>query len=70
MSENIDGYLGLFSILCLPAPLATVFGILAIKDIKKNPHRHGEGRAHFRIAMGTLFVVGYPVLIVSLSMLG
>jgi hypothetical protein len=46
------GYLGLFSILLLPAPLAIVFSILAIRDIKKNPHLHGMSRASFGLVMG------------------
>src|SRR5690242_3226734 len=48
------GYLALFSILLAPAPLALIFGILAYGDIKKNPHKHGMGRAWFGIIMGTL----------------
>ncbi len=35
------GYLGLFSLLVVPAPLALLFGILAVNDLKKNPTRHG-----------------------------
>jgi hypothetical protein len=50
------GYLGLFSILVIPAPLAIIFGILAIRDIKRNPNRHGMGRAIFGIVMGALVV--------------
>ncbi len=49
------GYLGLVSILVLPAPFALVAGILAILDIKKNPEKHGMGRAIFGIVMGGLF---------------
>lgn len=48
------GYLGLFSLLVLPAPLAIVFGILAIVDIRKHPGKHGMGRAIFGIVMGVL----------------
>ncbi len=48
------GYLALFSIMVAPAPLALVFGVLAYRDIKKNPHKHGMGRAWFGIIMGLL----------------
>lgn len=45
------GYLGLFSVLVIPAPFALLCGILAIRDIQKNPQKHGMGRAIFGIIM-------------------
>ncbi|HET6266424.1 MAG TPA: GYF domain-containing protein [Acidobacteriota bacterium] len=51
------GYLGLFSILLVPAPFAIITGILAIKDIKQNPEKHGMGRAIFGIIMGSVVVL-------------
>jgi hypothetical protein len=51
------GYLGLVSVLVIPAPLALITGIIAIRDIKKNPNRHGMGRAVFGILMGSIFTV-------------
>ena len=56
------GYLGLFSFLCLPiAPLAIVLGFLAISDIRKNPKKHGMGRAIFGIVMG---IIGTLVMLI------
>ena len=52
------GYLALFSVLILPAPFALVFGIFAIHDIKKNPSKHGMGRAIFGVVMGSLGTLG------------
>lgn len=59
------GYLGLFSLLVLPAPLALLTGIVGIVDIRRHPHRHGMGRCIFGIVMGlagsallVLFLVG------------
>ena len=54
----VAGYLGLFSLLIVPAPLALIIGIIAIIDIRKsasspNP-KHGMGRAIFGIIMGAL----------------
>lgn len=49
------GYLGLFSVLVFPAPLALITGILAVLDIKKNPQKYGMGRAIFGIVMGVIF---------------
>jgi sugar phosphate permease len=48
------GYAGLFALLIVPAPLALVLGLLAVRDIKKNPKKHGMGRAVFGIVMGAL----------------
>jgi hypothetical protein len=49
------GYAGLFAVLMLPAPLALVLGIVAIRDIKKHPDKHGMGRAIFGLVSGILF---------------
>ena len=48
------GYAGLLSPLLVFAPLALFFGILALRDIKRNPERHGKGRAIFGLIMGTV----------------
>ena len=53
------GYLGLFAVLTVPAPLALIFGLLAIRDIRNSrgsSHpKHGLGRAIFGVVMGALF---------------
>jgi len=51
------GYLGLFSVLLVPAPLALLFGVLAVKDIKKHKDKLGRGRAIFAIVMGAVFTI-------------
>ncbi|MFY9825171.1 MAG: GYF domain-containing protein [Thermoanaerobaculia bacterium] len=48
------GYLGLFSLLGIFAPIALIVGIVAVRDIKKHPEKHGLGRAWFGIVMGGL----------------
>lgn len=48
------GYLGLFSLLVVPAPFALVCGLLAVRDIRRNPNKHGMGRAVFGIVLGGL----------------
>lgn len=48
------GYLGLFSILLVPAPLALACGIVAVIRIRTTPGLHGMGRAIFGIIMGGL----------------
>ena len=43
-------------LLCVgcPAPVAIVLGILAIRDLRKQPGKHGLGRAVFAIVAGAL----------------
>jgi len=60
------GYAGLFSILCFPAPVALVLGILAIRDVKAHPKKHGMGRAIFGVVMGILGTV-VPLIIMLVS---
>ena len=51
------GYLGLFSLILLPGPLALLCGILGIVDIKKSQYsdkpKHGLGRC-FRAYYGCI----------------
>ena len=58
------GYLGLFSILLIFAPFALLFGILGVRDIKKNKDKHGMGRAIFGIIMGVIFSILLVILLV------
>ena len=64
------GYVGLISVLCLPAPLALLLGILALRHLKKNPKLHGKGRAIFAIAMGSLFMLAPAIGMMILAMTG
>ena len=48
------GYLGLFSLICFPAPLALICGIVAIWHLRKNPRLSGWGRAIFGTVMGAI----------------
>ena len=58
------GYLALFSVLLFPAPFALICGLVAIRQIRRNPQKHGMGRAVFGVIMGGLgtaalvFVIG------------
>lgn len=58
------GYAGLFAVLCLPAPIALILGILAVMDMKKHPEKRGMGRAIFGIVMGALFTVVFIVCVI------
>jgi hypothetical protein len=47
-----SGYLGLFSILVIPAPFALFTGVMAYRDMRKHPEKIGMGRTVFGIVMG------------------
>lgn len=61
----IAGYLGLFSVLLIPAPFALLAGILAYRDINNNPKYGGKFRAIFGIVMGTLGSLGLAMVLLS-----
>jgi hypothetical protein len=52
------GYLGLFALVLVPAPLALIVGILAIVDLRKHPEKFGMGRAVFGTVTGLLGTIG------------
>jgi len=56
----VAGYLGLFSILGCVGPIAIIVSIIAIRDIKAHPDKHGMGRAIFGLVMG---IIGTIVLV-------
>lgn len=53
------GYLGLFSLILFPGPLAVIVSIIAIVDLK----RHPELRGHVRVIVGLLLGVPATVLL-------
>jgi hypothetical protein len=64
------GYVGLISILLIPAPFALLLGILAVLDIRKSKAspqpKHGMGRAIFGIVMGGIFT---PLLLLVVAVM-
>ena len=64
----IAGYLELFSVLLIPAPVALLVGILALRDMRRNPTKHGMGRAIFGIVMGALGTLVLLLFVVSLAL--
>jgi hypothetical protein len=62
-----SGYLGLISVLLFPAPFALLTGVLAIREMQRNPKKHGMGRAIFGIIMGGLGTL--VALIVAVALL-
>ena len=60
-----SGYLGLISVLLVPAPFALLTGILAIREMSRNPKKHGMGRGVFGIVMGT-----FGTIVLCLALVG
>lgn len=58
------GYVGLFAVLVIPAPIALLLGILALRDISKHPEKLGKGRAWLATILGGLFslLLGYIII--------
>ena len=60
------GYVGIFAIFCfVPGPIALILGVVAIRDIKAHPDRHGMGRAIFGIVAGILGTIGLVVILIA-----
>jgi len=59
----VAGYLGLLSVLPAFGVLALIFGIWAVAVIRRDPRRHGMGRAIFGIIMGAIGTVFYAVVL-------
>lgn len=62
----IAGYLGLFSVLCFPAPLALLFGVIAVIHLRKNPRMSGWGRAIFGLVMGAIGSVFLMMAVIAM----
>lgn len=65
------GYLGLFSVTGLIAPLAVIISILAIWDINRSKSlgkpKHGLGRAIFGLVMGLLGTIAFAFMYVNVT---
>ncbi len=60
------GYAGLFAVLIIPAPLALLLGILAVRDLRRHRDKHGLGRAVFGIVMGSLGTLLLALVLISI----
>ena len=48
------GYLGLFSLLMIPAPFAILTGIMALVHLRKHPEKQGKVRAWIGVTLGVV----------------
>ena len=62
------GYLGLCSVLLLPAPLSLAIGIIALRELKRHPTMLGKGRAIFGIVMGAVGTIALCALLLNPSL--
>lgn len=60
------GYFGLFSVLCFPAPISILLGVIAIVHLRRNPKLHGMGRAIFGLVMGVLGCIPLVMMLYSM----
>lgn len=63
----LAGYLGIFSVVPFVGILSLIVGILALRDIRNHPEKHGRGRAYFAIIMGVVFSLLYAIVFLSKS---
>ncbi len=61
------GYLGLFSVLCFPAPLALLAALLAIREMRRDPKKHGMGRAVFGLVMGGIGTACLVLVLIAMA---
>jgi hypothetical protein len=70
----ISGYMGLFA--CIPVVgvpagiLGVVCGILALKEIKRDPSMYGAGRAWFGIIVGGVMAVLQTIVLIAMAATG
>jgi hypothetical protein len=63
------GYLGLFGMVLVPAPLALIVSIVAILDIRKSRNsstpKYGMGRAIFGLIVGVIGTISLIILVIQ-----
>ena len=64
------GYLGLFSLVLVPAPISVIISLIAIRDIRLSKGtakvKHGMGRAIFGLVMGILGTLALGAVVISI----
>ncbi len=61
----VAGYVGLCSILLVPAPFALWLGIWALMQLRSQPEKAGRGRAIFAIVAGALGTAVLAIIVVG-----
>ena len=65
ISAIIAGYLGLVSVLILPAPFAVVMGFVGLRQIKKGGKRYGKARCWVGIILGGIVTIGVVAIMIE-----
>ena len=61
------GYLGLFSLLGVFAPICLIVSIIAAVHLKRHPELHGWGRTIFGLIVGGLMTVVLIIMIIGMA---
>ena len=61
----VAGYVALFAVLLIPAPISLTLGICALAQLRDRPASFGRGRAIFAIVMGAVFTLVLLGLVVA-----
>ena len=61
----VAGYLGIFSLLLIPGPIAVAVSVVALRQLKSTPDVGGRGRAWFGLVAGS--VASLILLIIVLN---
>jgi len=61
----VAGYLGLFSLLLLPGPVAVVVSVMALRQLKTKPDVGGRGRAWFGLIAGSIASLSLLIIVLN-----
>jgi hypothetical protein len=61
----VAGYLGIFSLLVFPGPIAVLVSVIALQQLKTTPDVGGRGRAWFGLIAGAVASVVLVIIVVN-----
>ena len=61
----VAGYLGIFSLLVFPGPIAVFVSVLAIRQLNSKPEIAGRGRAWFGLIAGAVASVVLVIIVLN-----
>jgi hypothetical protein len=61
----VAGYLGIFSLLIFPGPIAVFVSVLALRQLKTKPDVGGNGRAWFGLIAGAVASVVLVIMVLN-----
>jgi hypothetical protein len=61
----VAGYLGIFSLLVFPGPIAVFVSVIALRELNSKPEVAGRGRAWFGLIAGALASVVLVIIVLN-----